>query len=251
MSVADLYVQRHGAGAPWVFLHAFPLDSSMWSFVKDSIVDLGIEFISIDLPGFGKSRGKMKSIPATADAIVDLLASMKIPRTSFCGLSMGGYVLCELIRNHRGLVKSAVFCDTTPCPDSPEKRESRIETIQRIENDGCIEFIDEMIDFLVSERSPAKAKGQIRNSMMRGNPESMQTALSAMAARNDNSSTLSEYRGPLGVIFGEDDPMKSEIANFPSGSNVRTKFIQNAGHFPPLENPFGFVEAFRSVSVSK
>ncbi|MCK6500402.1 MAG: alpha/beta fold hydrolase, partial [Nitrospira sp.] len=89
----QLAYDDQGTGLPVVFLHAFPLNRSMW---RPQITALSARFrtISVDLRGHGESDAPLWAftLEQYADDVAALLDHLSIDRAVLVGLSMGGYV---------------------------------------------------------------------------------------------------------------------------------------------------------------
>src|SRR5687768_11086335 len=77
-------------GIPVVFIHAFPLNKSMWDDQVE-VLKKTARVIAFDIRGLGKNES---SEPYTLEFVVDdlisLLDQLKIDKAVICGLSMGG-----------------------------------------------------------------------------------------------------------------------------------------------------------------
>ncbi len=235
-----------GSGPPIVFLHAFPFDGRMWDKTIRILKDAEFRTIVFDLPGFGSSHGLMTSIKEAAADVIRALEQNDIRNIVFCGISMGGYVGFEMIKQRPELFCAAVFCDTTADSDSPQKRESRRIDIRRIENGEFSEVMTAYAISLLSEetkiRRPETLK-QVVDTFCNADPDSVCAALDAMAKRQSSTDTLAAFDFPVKLIFGADDPM------LPHGYDLDTSIpdsslnkIEGAGHFPNLEKPAEFNE---------
>ena len=84
-----------GSGAPWLFLHGFPLTRRMWEPQRPLAGHARL--VLPDLRGFGASPARS---PATMDAMAeDVLAladALGLERFGLAGFSMGGYVALAL-----------------------------------------------------------------------------------------------------------------------------------------------------------
>ena len=90
-----------GSGLPVVFLHAFPLNRTMWEPQIGALV-AECRCIPIDLRGFGDSAASPPySMDRYADDVAAVLDTLQIERAVIVGLSMGGYVAFALWRRHR------------------------------------------------------------------------------------------------------------------------------------------------------
>ena len=88
---AELACRDEGGGQPLVFLHAFPLNQTMWDeqvaeFSKTHRV------VTFDWRGFGDSDlgSAGSTMPNFADDLAGLLEQLGFSSASICGLSMGG-----------------------------------------------------------------------------------------------------------------------------------------------------------------
>ena len=109
-----------GSGIPILFLHAFPLDRSMWAPQLGALVRQG-RCIAADHRGFGgSSGGEPYSMDQYADDAAALLDSLGAGPAIVAGLSMGGYIAFAFWRRHRAKVRALVLADTRAGVDSDE-----------------------------------------------------------------------------------------------------------------------------------
>src|SRR5437867_12996065 len=90
-----------GAGIPLIFIHAFPLNRSMWDEQLDELRRF-CRVVALDLRGFGRSGvpdGPYSMDQMAAD-IRALLTAIDIERVVLIGLSMGGYISLAFYRNY-------------------------------------------------------------------------------------------------------------------------------------------------------
>jgi 3-oxoadipate enol-lactonase len=82
-----------GTGLPLVFLHAFPLNRSMWT-PQTTALSRQFRTIAMDLRGHGESDAPLWnfSLEQYADDVLALLDHLAIPQAVLVGLSMGGYI---------------------------------------------------------------------------------------------------------------------------------------------------------------
>lgn len=218
----------------------------MWSSQVSSVVDAGFRAITIDLPGFGRSGGSIRSIPETARLVLSVCDHLGIKRFGLCGLSMGGYVSFEIIRAVPERIRFAVLCDTTPEADSEEKRSERFESSAEILNDGPHRFLEGMKNGFLSDKtsSDPKLQNEFDELFSEADSKSMAAALEAMAVRSSSKGDVEHFGFPVVAIYGAEDPMigagRSMAASAPSGSFIE---IEGAGHFSNLEQPESFNKA--------
>src|SRR5262245_30735126 len=91
------------AGAPVVFLHAFPLNQTMWDDQAPAL-HAGRRVITFDWRGFGNSTLGVESATMNrfADDLAGLLNQLRVDRAIICGLSMGGYAAFAFYRKYAG-----------------------------------------------------------------------------------------------------------------------------------------------------
>lgn len=242
----ELNVADRGRGPVIVLVHGFPLDHTMWQGQIDELAG-SFRVLAPDLRGFGASD------PVDADAILmeqfadDLAAlldalAIEEPIT-FCALSMGGYIAWQFWRRHAARLGRLILCDTRAVADTPEARQSRLETARRVLEHGTAIVADAMLPKLFAEAT-ARRKPELveamRQVMFNTAPATVAAALRGMAARTDATSWLGEIRVPTLVVCGRHDvispaaEMRGIAASIPGARFVE---IADVGHMSPLESP--------------
>lgn len=235
-----------GKGAV-LFLHAYPLDRSMWRPQAEAVREAGWMVVAPDFPGFGDAPYRDETtLEAFANRVVGVLESVEATRAVVVGLSMGGYAAFRLLESRPTLARALVLADTKAGEDPPERRAARLEQAERAEREGTGWLADAMLPSLLSEGADPAVSGEVRDIVDRAKPEAVAAALRAMAARPDSSPLLSSVSVPTLVIVGEHDkvtpPSESEaMARAIPGARLET--IPNAGHLSNLENPEAFNRA--------
>ena len=240
--------EEHGSGKPIVLLHAFPLSRRMWTPQIDALTANNFRVILPDLRGFGESHNfsDINSIKDMAEDIVELLVNLKIERALFCGLSMGGYVLFEILSRVPEKFAAIILADTTQSADTNEKRDTRFDLIEKIEKNGAQTLIEDMLPTYLSgftkQNKPELIK-TLEKMFGETNPQGAIAALRGMAERADFSDALQNISLPALLIFGEDD----KIADAAVAENLQKLIfksqlftIKNAGHYSNLEQPEEF-----------
>ncbi|MCD9188034.1 MAG: alpha/beta hydrolase [Pyrinomonadaceae bacterium] len=238
-----LKYQKHGNGKPIVLIHGFPLDSKMWTDTAESLIAEGFQVI---LPDLRFEANIEDSLANTAESIAHIIISLKLKKVIVGGLSMGGYVSFNLYRLYPELVAALILCDTNSSADSTEKRNSRFETIDQLNEKGNQALLDSMLENLFSKEILSKrpdivekVKQWIEDSDVNNNI----SALKAMANRIDHDYLLNKINIPTKIIFGENDKITDlTIANklHQNIKNSELSIIPNAGHLSNLEQPVLF-----------
>ncbi|HEY8560570.1 MAG TPA: alpha/beta hydrolase [Pyrinomonadaceae bacterium] len=239
-----------GNGKPVVLLHAFPLSGKMWQSQAEMLARNGFRVILPDFPGFGENFNCSKrfSLEETALQISRLIDSLKIEKAIVGGLSMGGYVLFDLIRLAPEKISALIFCDTTFNADTEEKRNARFELISKIERDGSRALVENMLCNLISDYTRQNNQNlveELRKTFLEVSPVSAVNALRSMAERIDNAAAVEHISVPALLLFGEFD----RITNLDNARNLEALIpnsqliiIENAGHYSNLEQPARFNE---------
>jgi pimeloyl-ACP methyl ester carboxylesterase len=252
-----LAYRDQGQGQAIVFLHAFPLDQTMWDEAAAAL-SRDRRVVTFDWPGFGQSPSTASDSASTgldrmvADAI-QLLDHLGLNQVDLCGLSMGGYVALALYRSFPERVRSLVLCDTKATADPPATREARREMAELVEREGTATLIPLMLPRLLGastrRRPKASLTDRIAGMIQRSDPEGVTHALDAMATRTATTDLLGSIQVPTLLIVGEEDiistpeEMKEMAEAIP---HARLQVIDQSGHLPNLEQPTLFLEALRS-----
>jgi YbgC/YbaW family acyl-CoA thioester hydrolase len=240
---AELAVEVRGEGAPVVFIHGFPFDRTMW---RHQLAGLSRwKRIALDLRGAGASSAPADgySVAQYADDVVQVLDTLGIDRAVVCGLSLGGYVLFDLLRRHAGRIRAAVFCNTKATADSPEAKRGRDEMTALAEREGVGAVAERLLPQLLA---PATVTAQpdvvahVRDMIGRTPLPGLVGALRALRDRPDSTPMLGSIGVPVLAVAGEEDKiapvdvMRAMAAAIPG---AQFAVIPAAGHLAPLEQP--------------
>jgi 3-oxoadipate enol-lactonase len=243
--------EEHGAGKPFVLLHAFPLSNKMWQPQIEALKAENCRLILPDLRGFGESHSfsDINTMEDMAQDISELLDTLKIERAIIGGLSMGGYITFNFLKKFPEKIAALVLCDTNSGSDSEETRESRFELIEQIETEGAQALTDEMLPKLICENTKQNKKelvAAIEEMFNKVNPQAAIAALRGMAESKDRTDLLNQISVPTLLIFGQEDKVtnlemaKKMLDEIPNSKLVT---IENAGHYSNLEQPEIFNKA--------
>ncbi len=238
-----------GSGEPVVLVHGHPFDYSMWNPQVEALAGL-YNVITPDLRGYGQSTLPGHSNTKFEDYATDilqLLNSLKIDNFHLGGLSMGGQIIMEMFRQAPQRIRSLIFADTFAGLDTPEIKQGRYDTANRLEKEGMEAYADEVIYKMITPAhvsSMPQVSGHVLK-MMKGTPPSgAATALRARAERIDYlKEVLPAINVPTLVIVGRDDeytPVAKAEELKENLKNCKLAIIEDAGHMPNLEHPDEF-----------
>ena len=245
-----------GTGLPIVFLHAFPLNRTMWA-TQEKALSSQFRIITIDLRGHGDSDAPLwrYTLDQSADDVRTLLDQLAIQQALFAGLSMGGYVLFAFYRKYAARVKGLILADTRAQADTAEGKDGRFQMAQTVYKKGPSAIADIMIQKLLSPATIQTRPDLIQQvrAMIEGNQISgIAGDLMAMAERPDSVLLLSQITCPTQIIVGELDqatPPSDAKLMAEKIPGARLAVIAGAAHLTNLEQPEAFnqiVAAFAS-----
>lgn len=239
-----------GTGLPIVFLHAFPLNRTMWA-TQEKVLSSQFRIITIDLRGHGESDAPLwrYTLDQSADDVRALLDHLEIQQALFVGLSMGGYILFAFYRKYASRVKGLILADTRAQADTVEGKEGRFQLAQLAYKKGPAAIADVMIPKLLSPATIQTRPDLVQQvrAMIEGNQISgIAGDLMAMADRPDSVPLLSQITNPIQIIVGELDqatPLSDAKLMAEQIPNAHLTIIPNAAHLSNLEQP----EAFNQI----
>ena len=231
-------------GAPLVLLHAFPLSRAMWNRELEQLAPLA-RVIAPDLPGFGGSpRQSLPSIQDMAKSVADLLDQLSVKEPAVvAGLSMGGYVAFEFIRQFPQRVKALGLFSTRAAADSPEAGAGRMKLIDKLRTEGVEVLMTASLPKLVGRTTAASRPAvmkEVEALIRQASPDGVIDALRAMAERRDSTLILPGIRCPILILAGEEDaliPAQESRAMAQSIPGAQLEIIPRAGHLVNLEQP--------------
>lgn len=235
-----------GTGQPLLFVHAFPLNRTMWAPQVSALVER-CRCVAADLRGFGDSSAAPPySMSQYADDLALLLDQLRIERTVLVGCSMGGYVAFEFWRRHRDRVRAMVLADTKSGADADEALERRRKLIDVARSDGATAVANLQIAGIVGKTTREKhpdSYDAVHRMMAQARVDGIVGALEAMMARPDSTPTLSTIDVPTLIVVGEEDvltPPKDARALQAGIAGSTLEIIEQAGHLSSVERPAAF-----------
>ena len=239
-----LAYELKGSGPPLVLIHAFPLSGKMWADTAP-LFQKNFTVICPDLPGFGNSPRQSKpSIAGIAAEVAALLDHLKITEpVRFGGLSMGGYLAFEFLRQFPKRLHRLGLFATRATPDSPEGRENRLRSIESLEKFGMEPFAKKIVKNQLGKSTQEQHPEVMQKAlelMIKNSPQGAADALHAMAERRDSSDLLGGIRIPVLVVAGEEDtisPAAEMEAMHKKISGSEFHRVPKSGHLINLEQP--------------
>lgn len=238
----SLRYREMGTGPLAVFVHGFPLDSTMWIEQLEALSTVR-RCIALDLRGFGLSDPVATSaltMDQHADDLAALVDAVGEAQADIVALSMGGYVALAFAERHPAKLRTLALVDTKATPDSDAGRAGRDVAAVNAVVRGRAALADEMSDALLGPRASLTAKARLRTMIEGTRVETIVAALEGMKQRPDRSGVLSSINVPAAVIVGEHDritPVPEAEAMAEALPNAKLVVVSDAGHMTPIEAP--------------
>jgi 3-oxoadipate enol-lactonase len=241
---AEIVYWTLGSGPPVVLLHPFPANHEFFLPVAETL-STRYRIILPDLRGHGDSE--IGEGPATmgkhAADLARMLDDANVGRAPLIGVSIGGYVLFEFWRKHRGRVAALGLCNTKAPADGPEARAGRLQAANDVLDRGTEPFFESMIPKLFGkttrETRPDLVDAAV-GMMRKMSPEDVAQVQRGMAARPDSVETLKTINVPTLLVTGDEDILtgvnEAELMR-QHVANSQLRVIPKAGHYAPWEQP--------------
>jgi pimeloyl-ACP methyl ester carboxylesterase len=235
-----LFYTTKGIGNPLVLLHGFLESSKIWEPFIDELSKKR-QVICIDLPGHGKSGNlnHVHTMELFADAVLAILKQLKVKKISLVGHSMGGYVSLAFCEKFPDLMESLVLLNSTPAPDTEEKKLNRDKAIAVVKKNKKA-FVKMAISSLVTKESNLKFEKEMNKLIkdaLNFSEEGIISALKGMKIRINKTEVLKAFQGPKYIVASKQDPVinYSEIQVVSQKCECTLKSLPD-GHLSFLEN---------------
>ena len=163
-------------------------------------------------------------------------------RFALAGLSMGGYVAMEAMRQAPDRVERLALLDTSARPDTQEARQDRMALISLAEAGRLDEVVEKLWPRLASpgRRNDEALKSVVAAMMRETGPDAFIRQQRAIMGRPDSRASLSVIEIPTLVLVGEADlitppDIAREIAERIEWASLVV--VPGAGHLSTLEQP--------------
>ncbi len=158
------------------------------------------------------------------------------------GLSMGGYIAFEMLRQAPERVQALILMDTNARADREQQKQERQAMVELGVSEGLDPVLDAFVPLMVhpDRLSDTSLIGCIRQMGYDTGVEAYTRQQVAIIGRRDNRKFLGQIDCPTVVIVGAQDvvtPAKvaQEMANGIAGA--RLEIVPECGHLPTLEKP--------------
>jgi pimeloyl-ACP methyl ester carboxylesterase len=215
-------------------------DERLWRHQAGGLADLAGRILIPDVTGSdtvaGMARGILEAAPE---------------RFALAGLSMGGYVSLEIMRQAPGRVEALALLDTSARPDTAGQTEARLALVELARGGRFDEVWRLLLPKMVHpERvDDPTLRAAIEEMAHAVGAEGFERQERAIIARPDSRGDLPAISCPTLVLCGRDDALTpphlhTELAEgIPGAHLVR---IDHCGHLSTLERPEAVTRAMRT-----
>ena len=233
-----------------VLLHAFPFDRHVWDGVVDSLAEEGWDVVVPDLRGFGESGygedgpDDEPSLTWMARDVLSILDRLGVSAAVFAGISMGGYVAMEIVRQDPSRVAGIALVDTKATADSDEARANRLKVADQVLASGSTDalaraMVPTLLGSTTREERPAVVE-QVTAWIQAADPQAVAWAQRAMAVRPDSQGDLASLAVPALVVWGVEDgmsPRAEQDLMVDAMRDARRGVVTESGHLSTVEAP--------------
>nr|WP_230989544.1 alpha/beta fold hydrolase [Devosia faecipullorum] len=172
------------------------------------------------------------------------------PRFALAGLSMGGYVVLDIMRQAPERVTHLALLDTNARPDSAERQQTRRAEMALVAQGKSALVSRTALPGLLAEKHLGTTIAEAVHDMaMRVDVDAYYRQQEAIMGRIDSRPFLKDIAVPTLVGVGAEDrliplPLSEEMAEAIPGAEL--VIFPEAGHVPTLENPDAVAAALRA-----
>lgn len=215
---------------PLVLLPGMPLDAALWEHPIHHLADVAEPVVG-DLTGH-ESMGEL------ARSVLDAAP----PRFLLAGLSLGGYVALEIMRQAPERVMKLALLNTSARPDTAEQTANRRKAVDLARQGRMGAVMAGMLPRLIhpDRLSDRALVGSIQAQAERVGVDAFACQQAAIIARPDSRPGLPAIRCPTLVLCGREDaiwPVEAHAEMADAIPGARLAVIEECGHLTTMERP--------------
>jgi pimeloyl-ACP methyl ester carboxylesterase len=159
---------------------------------------------------------------------------------ALAGLSMGGYVALEIVRQAPERVARLALVDTQPRPDSEEQTQRRRAFVDQVREGGFDGVVAALVPLTMHPDHVAALEQEFTAMAQRVGPAVFLRQQAAIIARPDSVPSLSAIACPTLVVCGREDqitPLEGSELMAAEIPGARLEVLEHCGHMSSLEQP--------------
>lgn len=216
---------------PLIFVPGLLCDSLLWASQIAALSDIADCWVASPT-----GADTMETLAA------DLLERSPFAEFALAGLSMGGYVALEIMRQAPARVLKLALLDTSARMDTPEQSERRRALIDLAQHGRFAEVTQVLLPALVNRARSYDPQivGTIRAMARNVGKEAFYRQESAIIRRIDSRTHLAAIRCPTLVLCGHQDAITTPLLHQELASGIdgaKLVVIEDCGHLSTIEQP--------------
>ncbi len=178
----------------------------------------------------------------TVEALAEAVLAQAPPRFALAGLSMGGIVAMEVLRQAGERVERIALLDTNPKAEHPKVCAGREPQIASVRAGGLLDVMraDMFPRYLANPPGDSTILDLCAEMALALGPEVFERQSRALQTRPDQTETLRRVTLPALVLCGQEDrlcPLERHTLMHELLAGSDLVVIEGAGHLPTLERP--------------
>lgn len=171
-------------------------------------------------------------------------------RFALCGLSMGGYIAFEIMRQAPDRVTRLALLDTNATADPPDRAAFRRGLVEEARQSGFGAVMAKLVPLFLNARHQKDERlvGIAQRMAAETGVAAFARQQEAIITRSDSCPTLASIRCATLVLVGRDDVLTPVAAHEEIAAGIadsRLEIIEDCGHLATLEQPERVTAALR------
>ena len=216
---------------PLVLIPGLLCDAQLWQPQVDNLADIADIWIA--------DHTRSDTMAGVAR---DVLAGAPFASFALAGLSMGGYIALEIMRQASHRVAKLALLDTAAGPELPEQTQKRLGFIALAERGKFLSVTDALLPLLVhpSRLGEPALTGVIKSMAKNIGKEAFVRQQHAIMSRDSSLPLLASIGCPTLALCGRQDALTPLARHEEIAAGVRNaqlEIIEDCGHLSTLEKP--------------
>jgi pimeloyl-ACP methyl ester carboxylesterase len=226
-----------GSGDPLMLVHGFAEDHRVWIY-QQKFLQNNFQLILPDLPGSGQSELlDFTGMESMAEVLLAILNQESIDQCTMIGHSMGGYVTLAFAEKNEDRLNSFCMFHSSAYPDSEEKKQARLKSIEFIRKNGVEEFLKASTPNLFAKDPEGNPKQVMIQELVEQYRDMKSEALiayyEAMMRRPDRTLVLKTFTKPILYLLGKEDTAvlyQQGLEQTRLARNIEVHTLYQSGH---------------------
>lgn len=242
-----LYYEKHGTEVEsLVILPGWGNTRKSWNFIIQQLKPYFTIYI-LDYPGFGNTEFPNRNLTLYdyTNLVRAWISSLSLDHPILLGHSMGGRILIQILGYYKDFYKKAILVDSAGIKPKEKKAKKRWYQILK----KFTLLIPKSLKTAYAEYLVQKYGSDDYKAL----PKYMRKTFSNIV-NLDLSSSLNQIQTEIILIHGKNDsitPLKDAYQMNQFISQSQLNIIDNAGHFPYLDQPKNFLQIIYDVTKEK